>query len=224
MAISFEKQASGKVTLTKGEGRVLLRKAAEPLRATASWPPATDYDVYALVVLRDGSTQAVAMFGAEGQPAQTSYGGVRHLGDVGRSTSPGAGGGLKGMFRRKPADAAAPTATETVEIVLDDSVAAVVPVVYSAQSNGTGSFRRYQVSTTVTNGADSVTIDARDANDADDVYSLVPAVIYHHPDGAVVERVERYSEPGSERRPAIALSSDGTVAVQMDRGPENDYK
>ena len=84
MAISFEKQASGKVTLTKGEGRVLLRKGAEPLRATASWPPDTDYDVYALLVLRDGSTRAVAMFGAEGQPAQASFGGVRHLGDVGR--------------------------------------------------------------------------------------------------------------------------------------------
>ena len=70
MAISFEKQASGKVTLTKGEGRVLLRKSAEPLRATASWPPHTDYDVYALLVMRDGSTRAVAMFGAEGQPAR----------------------------------------------------------------------------------------------------------------------------------------------------------
>ena len=111
-----------------------------------------------------------------------------------------------------------------MEIVLDDSVAAVVPVVYSAQSNGTGSFRRYQVSTTVTNGTDSVTIDARDANDADDVYSLVPAVIYHHPEGAVVERVERYSEPGSERRPAVSLAADGSVTVAMDRGPENDYK
>ena len=103
MAISFEKQASGKVTLTKGEGRVLLRKSAEPLRATASWPPHTDYDVYALLVLRDGSTRAVAMFGAEGQPAQASFGGVRHLGDVGRST-PSGGGGLKGLFRRKPAE------------------------------------------------------------------------------------------------------------------------
>jgi tellurite resistance protein TerA len=224
MAISFEKQASGKVTLTKGEGRVLLRKAGEPLRATASWPPATDYDVYALVVLRDGSTRAVAMFGADGQPPQASYGGVRHLGDVGRSTRSGGGGGLKGLFRKKPAEQPPATATETVEIVLDDSVAAVVPVVYSAQSNGTGSFRRYQVSTTVTNGADSVTIEARDANDADDVYSLVPAVIYHHPDGAVVERVERYSEPGSERRPAVVLGADGSVTVQMDRGPENDFK
>ncbi len=223
MAISFEKQASGKVTLTKGEGRVLLRKSAEPLRATASWPPHTDYDVYALLVLRDGSTRAVAMFGAEGQPAQASFGGVRHLGDVGRST-PSGGGGLKGLFRRKPTEQPPTIATETVEIVLDDAVAAVVPVVYSAQSNGTGSFRRFQVSTTVTNGTDSVTIDARDANDADDVYSLVPAVIYHHPDGAVVERVERYSEPGSERRPAVSLAADGSVTVAMDRGPENDYK
>ena len=31
-------------------------------------------------------------------------------------------------------------------------------------------------------------------------------MIYHHPDGAVVERVERYSEPGSERRPAVSLA------------------
>ena len=126
MAISFEKQASGKVTLTKGEGRVLLRKQSEPLRATASWPPATDYDVYALVVLRDGSTRAVAMFGAEGQPAQASFGGVRHLGDVGRSAARGGGGGgLKGLFRKKPAEPAAATATESVEIRPDASLAAV---------------------------------------------------------------------------------------------------
>lgn len=224
MAISFEKQATGTVTLTKGEGRVLLRKSSEPLRATASWPPNTDYDVYALLVMRDGSTRAVAMFGADGQPPQTSFAGVRHLGDVGRSSGGGGGGGLKGLFKRKPVEVAPSIATETVEIVLDDSVVAVVPVVYSAQSNGTGSFRRYQVSTTVTNGVDSVVIDARDANEADDVYSLVPAVIYQHPDGAVIERLERYSEPGSERRPAVALGADGSVSVQMDRGPENDYK
>lgn len=193
------------VNLTKG-GSARLTKTAV-VTATTSWSTSTDYDLYALVVDRDGAVHHVAMFGAAGQPACASWRGVVHKGDVGRA----AGG--QGI------------AVETLEITLSDDIAAVVPVAYSAQSNGTGSFRRYRVSLAVTNGTgEQATVDASNASSNDTVYTCVPAVIYNRADGVVVEHLEAYSKPGSENRPAAELRPDGTVRVRMDAGPRNDYK
>lgn len=196
--------ATGGINLTKGSARLTKTSV---ITASASWSTATDYDVYALVVDRAGDVHHVAMFPAAGVPVQQRWGGVVHQGDVGRSAAGSA------------------SAVETLEITLTDEIAAVVPVAYSAQSNGTGSFRRYRVSLAVDNGAgDRVTIDASNASGDDTVYTCVPAVIYNHADGVVVEHLEAYSAPGSENRPAVELKSGGSVKVRMDAGPRNDYK
>ncbi|MFI6938837.1 hypothetical protein ACIBI4_06165 [Streptomyces sp. NPDC050418] len=68
------------------------------------------------------------------------------------------------------------TAEEVVEITMTDVIRAVIPVAYSAQPNGTGSFRRYAVSLEVDNGQGSkVVIDAKNADANDRVYTCVPA-------------------------------------------------
>ena len=190
------------INLQKGQGAVSLRKTAT-LKAFASWPAKTDYDLYALVINRDGSVVHVAQFGADGIPPLARYKGVRQTGDARR------GGG---------------TATETLEINLDDSIAAVIPVAYSAQSNGSGSFYRYKVSLAVDNGEGGrIEMDASNASDNDHVYTCVPAVIHNGTDGNVwIEPVELYSR-GGENRPAVHLVN-GRAVVTMDAGPRNDYK
>ncbi len=197
---------TGGINLTKGGAPVRLTKTAT-ITATASWASSTDYDLYALVVHRDGRVVHVANFGATGTPAQPAYRGVSLGADAGRSA------GSSG------------TAVETVTISFDDTIAAVIPVAYSAQSNGTGSFRRYKVSLAVDNGAgEQVTVDASHANRDDAVYTCVPAIIHNGADGAVwVEYVEAYSKRGSESRPDVRLLPDGRVEVLMDAGPRNDY-
>ncbi|WP_159599321.1 TerD family protein [Agromyces humi] len=192
---------SGKISLEKG-ARVTIEKS--PLvTATVSWSSNTDYDIYALVELRDGSVQTVATFGSEADrhPKQSIHNGaVRHLGDVGR--------GAKGV------------AQETIEIRMTDEIAAVYPVAYSAQSNGTGSFRKYKVGLALSNGAGSeVTIDAKNANANDTIYSVAIGVIRNTSDGIQVESLELYSKPGSELRPALVGGS-----LVMDQGARNLYK
>lgn len=193
----------GTINLSKGQSAVSMRKTAS-IRVDASWPAKTDYDLYALVVNRDGTVVHVANFGATGVPPLAAYKGVSISADAGR-----AGGG---------------TSTETLTVNLDDSIAAVVPVAYSAQSNGTGSFRRYQVSLAVDNGAgDRITVDASNASDNDRIYTCVPAVIHNNTDGTIsIEPVEMYSQ-GGENRPAAHLVNGGAV-VTMDAGPRNNYK
>ncbi len=195
------------INLTKGSGPARMTKTAT-IVATASWSSSTDYDLYALVVGRDGTVQHVANFGAKNTPANPVYRGVRLGADAGRAA--GASG----------------AAVETLTIAFDDSIAAVIPVAYSAQSNGTGSFRRYRVSLAVDNGAgEQVTVDATNANANDTIYTCVPAIIHNGADGAVwVEYLEAYSKPGSEDRPAAVLHPNGAVEVRMDDGPRNDYK
>ncbi|PJI95105.1 TerD family protein [Luteimicrobium subarcticum] len=193
----------GVINLSKGQG---IRLTKTPLvTATISWPPATDYDVYALVLYRDGRQVTVSAFGTKDAPRDfslaTEDGAVTHLGDVQR------GGGA--------------VATETVEIRLGPDVAAVVPVAYSAQSNGTGSFRKYRVSMRIDNGAgEAVVVDAPNASKSSTVYTCVPGIVLNGPDGVRVEALELYSAPGSERRPVIG--PDGQVV--MDAGPVNAYK
>src|SRR3954464_12655081 len=186
------------INLTKGGAPVRLTKTAA-ITATASWSSSTDYDLYALVVLTDATVVHVANFGAAGTAASSTFRGVSLGADAGRAA--GASG----------------TAEETLTIGFDDGIAAVGPVAYSAQSNGTGSFRRYKVSLAVDNGAgERVTVDAKHANRDDTIYTCVPAVIYNRPDGVVVEYLEAYSPKGSELRPAVRLLSGGRVEVLMD--------
>lgn len=195
------------VNMRKGDSPISMRKTAT-ITATASWSSSTDYDLYALVVLRTGGVLHVANFGAQGTPPVATYRGVSLGADAGRAA------GASGQ------------AVETLTIAFDDTIAAVIPVAYSAQSNGTGSFRQYKVSLAVDNGAgEQVRIDASNANKDKTIYTCVPAVIHNGTDGNVwVEYLEAYSRPGSENRPAAVLHPDGTVEVRMDAGPRNDFK
>ncbi|WP_186526058.1 TerD family protein [Leekyejoonella antrihumi] len=190
----------GRINLTKG-GSVNLTKTAT-LTATCSWPTATDYDVFALVEYADGHVETVSMFGTNKNKhfnQQTEDSAIRHLGDVQR------GDGSMG--------------TETIEIRLNDQITHVVPVVYSAQSNGSGSFRQYGVTMAIDNGAgEQVIISGTEASRDKHVYSCVPGVIRN---GAqvTIEALELYSKRGSEKRPVVSAGR-----VTMDHGPRNAYK
>jgi uncharacterized protein involved in tellurium resistance len=205
------------INMSKGDAPVLLTKT--PLvKATVRWSSHTDYDLYALVLYADGGTETVAMFPAAGQPAQSTTsrfpGAVRHLGDVGRTGS-GA-------------------AEEVLEIRLTDAIRAVVPVAYSAQSNGTGSFHEYAVSMEIDNGVpeQSVSVSATHANADSRVYSCAVGIVENTPTGVLVHALEEYSKPGSENRPTVKLGrrkgwgapKEPVVQVAMDQGPVNAYK
>lgn len=203
--LSLEK-VSGKVSLDKGQKPIIIEKTPE-ITATVSWKTGTDYDIYALVYTKAGRQVDVAMFGAEGVPPLRSYGNgaVEHMGDVRRSS-----------FSTK---------TEVIKLRLNDDILAVVPVVYSAQSNGTGSFYRYKVSMSIDNHrGTSVTINARNANDNDRIYSCVPGILHNTPDGVIISPLELYSMPDSEYRPRLRMGPSNMVEVLMDAGPMNDYK
>ncbi|GAA2107757.1 hypothetical protein [Streptomyces synnematoformans] len=208
------------INMRKGDQPVTLTKTTT-MRARVMWPPQTDYDLGAEVVYADGRTESIAAFPAEGIPARLSSadGAVRHLGDVKRS------------------DAA--MAEEVIEVTLNDTIAAVVPWAYSAQSNGAGSFHRYRVSMEVDNGqGESVRIDAVAASRNPVVYTCVPGVIENTADGVRVHALELYSGMGSENRPKAQLSGGGgkgilgrrktptagAVEVRMDQGPKNVFK
>lgn len=192
---------SGVITLDKG-ARVTIEKTPV-ITAKCEWSSNTDYDLYALVLLKDGRELVVSTFGSQAQIEPTPNvlnGAVRHLGDVGRG--------------------AAGKAQETIEIRLTDEIAAVVPVAYSAQSNGSGSFRRYQVSLGLDNGqGTSVTIDSKNASKDDGIYTVAIGIIRNTADGVVVESLEAYSKRGSENRPAFKNGQ-----LVMDAGARNLYK
>lgn len=194
------------INLSKGQAPVSMRKT--PLiTARVRWSSKTDYDAYALILRTDGTVETVATFGASGVPPMmaTQDGRVRHLGDVGREA--------KG------------DAEEVLEIRLDDTIQAVVPVAYSAQSNGTGSFRKYKVSLEIDNGeGDTVFIDAKNANRDNSVYTCAIGVISNTPEGVLIDPLESYSGRGSENRPALTRDSQGAPVVLMDHGPMNNYK
>jgi len=192
---------SGNISLAKGQ-RVTIDKTPV-IRARATWDSNTDYDLYALVLLKDGTQLVVSTFGSKEQPTPTPTvlnGAVRHLGDVGR--------GSKGQ------------AEEIIEIKMTDDIVSVVPVAYSAQSNGTGSFRKYKVSLSIDNGAGTeVSIDAKSASMNPIIYSLAIGAIRNTPQGVVIEHLEKYSKTGSENRPAFRNGE-----VVMDAGAQNLYK
>lgn len=201
---------TGAISLQKGQ-RVSIEKTPM-ITARIEWPAATDYDVFALVRYADGHDETVATFGTRKQKQATpvsSDGAVRHTGDVKRA---------KGA---RSSRGAAPMATETIEIRLNPSIVAVVPVVYSAMSNGTGSFRKYQVSMSIDNGSgDAVRVDAVNASDHRNVYTCVPGIVVNAPQGVVVESLELYSKPRSEKRPVLTEQ----LQVVMDAGDTNRFK
>ncbi|MFE4304801.1 hypothetical protein ACFRR6_01790 [Streptomyces sp. NPDC056891] len=200
--------------MKKGDAPVSLAKTAG-VTARMTWSSDTDYDLLAVVLRANGAVEYVATFGASGFPARlsTADGAVKHLGNVGREAH-----GL---------------AEEVIEITLNPSIRAVVPVAYSAQSNGPGSFYRYRVSLEIDNGAagDRIVIAAENANDDDQIYSCVPGMIENTQEAVVIHALEQYSQRGSEFRPTVALVRDGlpheaaeTIEVAMDAGPVNDWK
>ncbi|MFJ7668966.1 TerD family protein [Lysinibacillus sp. NPDC097195] len=204
-SISLEK-VKGQINLAKGQKPVIIDKTPE-ITATVSWKTGTDYDIYALVYTKDGKQIDVAMFGAEGTPPLRSFGNgaVEHMGDI---------RGNNGS-----------TKTEVIKLRLNNDILAVVPVVYSAQSNGTGSFYRYKVSMSIDNhDGTSVTIVAKNANNNDRIYSCVPGILHNTHDGIIISPLELYSTPNSEFRPKLRMGSSNMVEVIMDIGPMNDYK
>lgn len=203
--VSLEK-VSGKVNLSKGQKPIIIKKTPE-ITASVSWHSGTDYDIYALVLTNNGVQVDVAMFGAKGIAPLKSYnnGAVEHMGDVGRSN------GLSNL--------------EVIKIRLNDDILAVVPVVYSAQSNGSGSFSRYKVSMAIdNNNGTTITIPTENANKNDRIYTCIPGLILNTADGIIIEAVEKYSKPGSENRPKLKLNAEGSVEILMDAGPKNNYK
>ncbi|MDM5329008.1 TerD family protein [Neobacillus sp. CF12] len=203
--ISLEK-VKGKVSLEKGQRPVMIEKTPE-ITTTVSWKTGTDYDIYALVYTKNGKQIDVAMFGAKGTPPLRSFGNgaVEHMGDVRRTSGP--------------------TKTEVIKLRLNNDILAVVPVVYSAQSNGTGSFYRYKVSMSIDNhNGTSVTISAKNANNNDRIYTCVPGILHNTPEGVMISPLELYSSPDSENRPKLKMGSSNMVEVIMDIGPKNDYK
>ncbi|AYV68677.1 tellurium resistance protein [Niallia circulans] len=203
--ISLEK-VKGKISLDKSQKPVIIEKTPE-ITATVSWKTGTDYDIYALVYTKNGEQIDVAMFGAEGKPPLRSFGNgaVEHMGDVRRESQA--------------------TKTEVIKLRLNNDILAVVPVVYSAQSNGTGSFHRYKVSMSIdNNNGTSVTIFAKNANNNDRIYSCVPGILHNTKDGVMISPLELYSKPNSEFRPKLRMGASNLVEVIMDEGPKNDYK
>ncbi|MCX7087110.1 MAG: TerD domain-containing protein [Methylococcales bacterium] len=205
VTVNLEK-VSGKVQLSKGSKSVVIQKTPE-ISASISWETGTDYDVYALVYTQDDKQIDVAAFGASNTPVLMNFdhGTVEHMGDVGR------GGGS--------------TKTEIIKIRLNDKILAVVPVAYSAQSNGTGSFYHYKVSMLIDNNkGTSVTITANNANKNDTIYTCVPGMIINTSEGVVIKPLEFDSRPGSENRPKLIKGKDGQIEVVMDAGSINNYK
>lgn len=200
-AIQPQQPQSGKINLTKGSSITLTKTPLITARVT--WSSKTDYDIYALVVKRDGSVLVVSQFGSVTQPnftASVLNGAVKHLGDVGR--------GAKGV------------AEEVIEIRLTDDIDTIYPIAYSAQSNGNGSFREYKVSLEISTGdGTDVTIDAKNASADRAIYSVAIGAIRNTAVGVVVEALEAYSKRGSELRPAVINGQ-----IVMDEGSKNLYK
>ncbi len=194
------------LTLRKGSAPISMAKPTV-VRARAMWPAATDYDLAAEVLYHDGHSSSVATFAAAGRPASSSTpeGSVRHLGDIQRSE-----GGY---------------AEEIIEIFPNAAVRAVLFWVYSAQSNGDGSFQEYGVSMEISDGdGNTIRINSDDASDNPEIYTCAPGMIEIDHTGVTLHALGLYSAPESELRPLLALGADGRPGVWMDAGPVNDFK
>lgn len=180
-----------------------------------------DYDLLVEVVYTDGSREWISTFGVAEDSNDRQFklrsrsGAVVHLGD--RATS----------------DRGGRQAFEVVQIRMDDDIAAILPVVYSAQNSGLGSFRMYGVSTFVLTGkynrlpdnltqASGIIVEAKHASWNPFRFSFVPCVIRKGADRPVLDpRQQKYSRFMSERRPYYNIT---TGKVQMNRGPHNRTK
>ncbi len=204
--------ASG-VSLVKKGQRVSLEKTPSGVYTLITAWGEKDYDLYALVEYVDGHVEVVSCFGTVNSPldfsTRTSDDAVIHV--SGDKTAYGDD-----------------LPQEVMTVQLNPNIKCVVPVVYSAKNSGTGSFRRYKVSTYVIEGQHDVvpqdntkmvSVEAVDASKDDNVYTFVPAVIHNGPSGAELEAVELYSRRSSELRPTV---TNGTVT--MDSGEENGNK
>ncbi|HVI69737.1 MAG TPA: hypothetical protein VM581_04760 [Magnetospirillaceae bacterium] len=206
----------GVINLTKESGGIKLTKdTGDVFSIIARWGR-KDYDVYALVEYVDGHVEVVSCFGTTDAPhdfsMRTKDGAVVHVsGD--KATSDHGGADLP---------------QEVIRVTLNSNIRTVVPVVYSAKNSGTGSFKRYGVSTYVIAGAhDTVPqsapqmlrVEAVNASNNDNVYTFVPAAIINGPDGAQLLPLELYSRGGSELRPTVQNGR-----VSMDSGKENAAK
>ncbi|MFB7858941.1 TerD family protein [Rhodococcus qingshengii] len=209
------KKGDAPVSLTKGSGIVL----------NCSWDSDTDYDLVALVLYKDGHVETVATFGAETKPRvtpnavfpqeKTPDGAVIHGGDAVN------GQGDSG---------------ETINVTLNDNIRAIVPVCYSAQSNGVGSFKQYMVSMTVSDGAgQTAKVEAIHASNDSNIYTCVPGWVENTDSGVLVHYLEAYSERNSENRPIVRFKQvkkgmfsraepTDQVEIVMDKGPRNDDK
>lgn len=207
----------GAVNLTKGSPKISLTKA-QVYTIIARWGK-RDYDLYLLVEYIDGHTEVVSCFGTAHAPGtfftQTRDGAVTHV--SGDQATSNRGGG----------DAP----QEIVKIRLNSNIRCVVPVVYSAQNSGVGSFRKYGVDTYVLPGNfddipttpvdGAIVVTASNASRNPLVYSFVPCVIdSSNPDSPQLDATQQqYSRMGSERRPTVRNG-----IVYMDTGEENANK
>lgn len=189
------------INLTKGS--VSLSKGSK-IQVRIVWPAATDYDAGCEILYRDGSTESIATFGAQGVSARpvSKNGSVRHLGDAGRGSG---------------------YAQEVISIEPDVEILEITPWAYSAQSNGTGSFYKYQVSMEVKAGDQEVLINADNASNNRTIYTCVPAVIVFEDGVPTVKYAEQYSEPGSEKRPKYKKTLFRLPELTLS-GPRNNYK
>lgn len=198
------------IMLTKTSAPVTLRKDTY-ITAHVTWPATTDYDLGAEIIYKDGSTESIAMFDAVKDGTRTPArpvsrnGTVRHNGDAVRGQG---------------------TATETITVQPDPEIDAIAFWAYSAQSNGTGSFRRYAVSMKVTDGQQTAQIDASNASDDDTVYTCAPGMVRYVDGVPQVEYLESYSSPRSENRPEFQRKGlvKKTVTLVMDGSRRNVYK
>ena len=77
---------------------------------------------------------------------------------------------------------------------------------------------------------EAILVEAKDASDNERVYTCIPGMITNKPgEGPRVEYLERYSNPNSENRPAVAWEKDGIlrkggIKVAPNGGHKNEYK
>jgi stress response protein SCP2 len=200
------------INMTKGSSPVQLRKD-QGITARVSWPAETDYDLGAEILYRDGTTESIATFPTVTPGKQiispknlvSRNGTVRHGGDAARGEG---------------------TSTETITVNPDAEIDSIAFWAYSAQSNGTGSFRRYAVSMEVTDGTETVQIAATNASDNATVYTCVPGMVSFENGSPRVEYLEEYSRPGSENRPEFRQAGmlKKTMVFKVDGGHRNDWK
>lgn len=206
------------VSLNKGS--VSLGKA-EVYTLITAWGR-KDYDLLALVIYTDGRMEWVSCFGTTQSgrfTTKTPDGCVVHVsGDQATSDS---GGGDQ------------PQEVIKIFVKPGHKIARIVPVIYSAQNSGIGSFRMYKVSTYVLKGNfdklpanpenyEGVKVLARNASWNPFRYTFVPCTIVFGDTGTQIDAShQQYSKMMSERRPTWDVRKNKLL---MNSGPTNASK